>query len=456
MDIFEKELAIADATYEAAVNRIVSMDSIESMYMTEASGDGDSFFKKLIQAIKDFFKKIKDAINKKITSMKADHAIKKINKMQVKVIKGVKSYSDFEKVCKKYSKDIIAAFSDDIKGIYSAMNVSDIDKYYDDFSSVCDDFFDDFEDGLRNIPESKNAVVDVKKFYDVSCDDIENTTDTAISKLDDIDRKLEKEKEKSDDSSLINAKQSAVKKTGTKLTSVFKKIGNAMSRHKIATFTAVCTAAAAGSYVGGKAISKAMDNRERKRINKEVDPIYDILKTESVDDLLDDMISDLSGEYDSVTESYDDLPVTLEECIMEAGALQKYIKTKEDSLKADKEKLARLKKQVDKMSGEAYKKGKEKVDALQRKISEGETIPGNSTTFSSYKDKVRRTIDPEENNYYYRKEVKADRDAFKQATGGPTRRDPHDRAAGDRGHKTIPDKLKNINDKKRKQAESED
>ena len=80
--------------------------------------------------------------------MKADHAIKKINKMQVKVIKGVKSYSDFEKVCKKYSKDIIAAFSDDIKGIYSAMNVSDIDKYYDDFSSVCDDFFDDFEDGL--------------------------------------------------------------------------------------------------------------------------------------------------------------------------------------------------------------------------------------------------------------------------------------------------------------------
>ena len=295
MDIFEKELAIADATYEAAVNRIVSMDSIESMYMTEASGDGDSFFKKLIQAIKDFFKKIKDAINKKITSMKADHAIKKINKMQVKVIKGVKSYSDFEKVCKKYSKDIIAAFSDDIKGIYSAMNVSDIDKYYDDFSSVCDDFFDDFEDGLRNIPESKNAVVDVKKFYDVSCDDIENTTDTAISKLDDIDRKLEKEKEKSDDSSLINAKQSAVKKTGTKLTSVFKKIGNAMSRHKIATFTAVCTAAAAGGYVGGKAISNAMDNRERKRINKEVDPIYDILKTESVDDLLDDMISDLSG-----------------------------------------------------------------------------------------------------------------------------------------------------------------
>ena len=43
---------------------------------------------------------------------------------------------------------------------------------------------------------------------------------------------------------------------------------------------------------------------------------------------------------------------------MEAGALQKYIKTKEESLKGDKEKLARLKKQVDKMSGEAYKKGK--------------------------------------------------------------------------------------------------
>ena len=48
MDIFVIELAIADATYEATINRIVSMDSIESMYMTEASGDGDNFFKKLI------------------------------------------------------------------------------------------------------------------------------------------------------------------------------------------------------------------------------------------------------------------------------------------------------------------------------------------------------------------------------------------------------------------------
>ena len=459
MDIFEKELAIADATYEAAVNRIVSMDSIESMYMTEASGDGDNFFKKLIQAIKDFFKKIKDAINKKITSMKADHAIKKINKMQVKVIKGVKSYSDFEKVCKKYSKDIIAAFSDDIKGIYSAMNVSDIDKYYDDFSSVCDDFFDDFEDGLRNIPESKNAVVDVKKFYDVSCDDIENTTDTAISKLDDIDRKLEKEKEKSDDSSLFNAKQSAVKKTGTKLTSVFKKIGNAMSRHKIATFTAVCTAAAAG----GVAIKREMNNREvsgyMQGVKDTTDDLrkFGIIESASVDDLLDDMISDLSGGgYDSVTESYDDLPVTLEECIMEAGALQKYIKTKEDSLKADKEKLARLKKQVDKMSGEAYKKGKEKVDALQRKISEGERIPCKNDDYVTFDDYRRGIKNANQSKGDIRKLSSTAKNGFKQVTQGPTRKDPHDRAAGDRGHKTIPDKLKNINDKKAKQTKSED
>ena len=266
MDIFEKELAIAEATYEATVNRIVSMDNIESMYMTEASGDGDNFFKKLIQAIKDFFKKIKDAINKKIISMKADHAIKKINKMQVKVIKGVKSYSDFEKVCNKYSKDIVSAFSNDIKGIYSAMNVSDIDKYYNDFSSVCDDFFDDFETGLKNIPDSKNAVVDVKKFYDVSCDDIENTADTAISKIDDIDRKLEKEKEKTEDASIINAKQSAIKKTGTKLASVFKKIGNTISRHKIATFSIAC-----GILVAAPSIKNAKAHR---KFNKATEKLH--------------------------------------------------------------------------------------------------------------------------------------------------------------------------------------
>ena len=93
MDIFEKELAIADATYEATVNRIVSMDSIESMYMTEASGDGDSFFKKLIQAIKDFFKKIKDAVSKKLVEMKAKQAIDKIKKEGIKEIKGVKCIS---------------------------------------------------------------------------------------------------------------------------------------------------------------------------------------------------------------------------------------------------------------------------------------------------------------------------------------------------------------------------
>ena len=138
---------------------------------------------------------------------------------------------------------------------------------------------------------------------------------------------------------------------------------------------------------------------------------------------------------------------------MEAGALQKYIKTKEESLKGDKEKLARLKKQVDKMSGEAYKKGKEKVDALQKKIDKGETIPGTNMDFNYYRRGIENTKLSKGNDRRIASMAKND---FKQATQGPTRKDPHDRASGDRGHKTIPDKLKNINDKKAKQTKSED
>lgn len=423
MDIFEKELAIADATYEAAVNRIVSMDSIESMYMTEASGDGDNFFKKLIQAIKDFFKKIKDAVSKKLVDMKAKQAIDKIKKEGIKEIKGVKAYDDFDKLAKQTQKKIVESFTKHVKNIYSAKDEKDIKKSYETFQKEQDEIWKQHKISWGNLRSSKNVSHDLQCYYAHQCDEIDAAATKCEEKLAEIGNKLAKDKSSIEGSEatitgdLLNEKQQAVKKAGTKVSSVFQKLGNAISRHKIATFAIVC-----GILGAASAISES--------------------KFESVDDLLDEMISDLSGEYDSVTESYDDLPVTLEECIMEAGALQKYIKTKEESLKGDKEKLERLKKQVDKMSGEAYKKGAKKVHDLQVKIDKGERIPGSNITFNDYKRGVERAKQSKGTN----REVSYNaKNYFKQDTQGPTRKDRHDRAAGDRGHKTIPDKLKNIN-----------
>lgn len=501
MDIFEKELAIADATYEATVNRIVSMDSIESMYMTEASEDSDNFFKKLIQAIKDFFKKIKDAVSKKLVDMKAKQAIEKIKKEGIKEIKGVKAYDDFDKLAKQTQKKCVESFTKHVKNIYSAKDEKDIKKSYETFQKEQDEIWKQHKISWGNLRSSKNVSHDLQCYYGHQCDEIDAAATKCEEKLAEIGNKLAKDKSSVEGSEatitgdLLNAKQQAVKKAGTKVSSVFQKLGNTISRHKIATFVAACgilsTISSIQNAKADREYNEAVDKmreehlekrakmrrelneqqkEEWKKLNKErdkmlqehkkrMDEIENSInsKFESVDDLLDEMISDLSGGgYDSVTESYDELPLTLEDCIMEAGALQKYIKTKEESLKGDKEKLARLKKQVDKMSGEAYKKGKEKVDALQRKISEGERIPCKNDDYVTFDDYRRGIKNANQTKGDVRKLSSTAKNGFKQATQGPTRKDPHDRAAGDRGHKTIPDKLKNINDKKAKQTKSED
>lgn len=282
MDIFEKELAIADATYEAAVNRIVSMDSIESMYMTEASGDGDNFFKKLVQAIKDFFKKIKDAVSKKLADMKAKQAIEKIKKEGIKEIKGVKAYDDFDKLAKQTQKKIVESFTKHVKNIYSAKDEKDIKKSYETFLKEEDEIIKNHTNAWGNLRSSKNVYNDLQCYYGNQCDEIDGAANKCVDKLAEIGNRLAKDKSSIEGSEatikgdLINAKQQALKKAGTKISSVFQKLGNTISRHKIATFTAVCGAAVAGGYMNGVAIKK------------------EILESVSVDDLLDDMISDLS------------------------------------------------------------------------------------------------------------------------------------------------------------------
>ena len=295
MDIFEKELAIAEATYEATVNRIVSMDNIESMYMTEASEDSNGFFKRMIQAIKDFFKKIKEATNKKISSMKVNHAIEKIKKEGIKEIKGIKTYNEFDKLFKSTEKKVVEAFTRHIKNINSAKDENDIKKSYEAFVKEEDEIINEYDSSCGKISNSKNVASDIAKYQGVSCDEIESTAAWCLHKLDEFGNKLAKGKSSKDgyvansNGDLEKIKEEAVKKAGTKVTSSLQKLGNAMSRHKIATLTALCAAGYAGGYMSGVVIDKRERNRERKRIKEHDEPIYDILKTESVDDLLEEL-----------------------------------------------------------------------------------------------------------------------------------------------------------------------
>ena len=298
MDIFEKELAIAEATYEATVNRNVSIDAIESMYMTEASEDSNGFFKRMIQAIKDFFKKIKEAISKKLADMKAKQAIEKIKKEGIKEINGVKTYNEFDKLFKSTEKKVVEAFTRHIKNINSAKDENDIKKSYEAFVKEEDEIIKEYDSSCDKIANSKNVASDIAKYQGVSCDEIESTAAWCLHKLDEFGNKLAKEKsskegynansngelkkikEEGNESSIINAKQSAIKKAGTKVTSSLQKLGKAISQHKIATFTAVCATITVGAHASNRTLHKktkkmmdsiGKDMKDSKRFHKKVE-----------------------------------------------------------------------------------------------------------------------------------------------------------------------------------------
>ena len=82
----------------------------------------------------------------------------------------------------------------------------------------------------------------------------------------------------------------------------------------------------------------------------------------------------------------------------------------------------------------------------RKKIDEGETIPG-GTSFDYYKKQKKINDQAKGTDKGARTSLRSIKNQFRINTQGPVRRNIHDRVPG---HKTIPDKLKNINDKKSK------
>lgn len=287
MDIFEKELAIADATYEATVNRIVSMDSIESMYMTEASGDGDNFFKKLIQAFKDFIKKIKDTIKRKMEERELKKALKEITDAGIKEIELELDYDEYQAYIKKmyveqikelnkYAADIVKASSEkEINDI-----IEKIEKLYKNIDSYVE---------KKTQKKYKKDIVSLTRSMSTTStqffDELDNITLNTITKYSELAQKIEKDNKRD---ALLAKRKAAIKKCSNAVTNIGHKISSAFSKvnMKVIGKIAVIAGSAAAAGAGAKITYSAINKKKNSATTESV----------SVDDLLDDMISDLSGE----------------------------------------------------------------------------------------------------------------------------------------------------------------
>ena len=78
----------------------------------------------------------------------------------------------------------------------------------------------------------------------------------------------------------------------------------------------------------------------------------------------------------------------------------------------------------------------------RKKIDKGETIPVMNRSIDEIKQRKKDSEQSKGTDTCARSYVRVAKREFKEVTGGPTKKDPHDRDAGDREHKTIPDKLK--------------
>lgn len=281
-DIFNKEISIAEATFESAIKNIMAVDEVQSMYMTEAtSEETDSFFKKLIQAFKDFIKKIKDAIQKKIEDAKVKKAINKIKKEGIKELKGVKSYDEFDKLAKETNKKIINNFAKYTKKVCTTENENDILKYDIEAGKEYDDIVSTFNSKINDIRISKNIPEDISVLMGNNISQMDDECNNCLSKLRDITEKILKEKdiidgEEDNSNEIIDKKVSVLKKIGNKTVSAFQKIGSQISKHKIAFASAIVACTAGTAYM----VKSKNDVAEM---------------TESTDELLDSMISELES-----------------------------------------------------------------------------------------------------------------------------------------------------------------
>lgn len=299
----EKEIELAGFEFESTLANLINMDNIETFM--EAADESSTlskkekvkeFFNKIIQAVKDFFKKIKDTIDKKIKEKKVLEAINKIKREGIKMnkklkIDGMLNEKEIMKICNEQIKKVAEC----TKKVMSAKTTEEIDKLALDLSDDLNLIQDKVQIAVINGDITLDQTMQV--FKSNKALKIEDMTTNVMNKMMTIAderyvklKKLEKDSASTNaiasEQKLEEARVSALKRISISVSSFFKKVGTLLSSSKAKAIMAICGVAAAvgaGSYKNEK--KKKMQQKIQKRYNEQIH--------ESVDDAIDDMMSEI-------------------------------------------------------------------------------------------------------------------------------------------------------------------
>lgn len=304
--------------FEASMIDIMNIQDIQDEYMTESSSDGTNkikdFFDKIWQKIKSLFEKLKKAILDKIASVKLKAAISKIKKAGIKdatkiAAKGSRSDKELTKylskwftVIEKYQRKIITAkTTDEMDNLTDKMH-NEMDVISCAFDAATPKTIE-FSQLFYNVNNPTKIMDQVLDRVDKMNKDIQSVFDDRYKKLSDIElgnlKNTEVEKVV-DEKKVI---EQGSKKAGSALSSEASKLGNIISKHKMASIVALSALAASVSVATVKIGDKIRKNNFNKAVNQSLDEFQDLIDSgyfestsnadDTIDSLMDDMINNI-------------------------------------------------------------------------------------------------------------------------------------------------------------------
>ena len=282
-EIEERTLALYESTFDHHLSMIINEDAI---YTTESVGYYEESASDKIDAVKEFFSKLWDAIKKfcerstevikdKIAEIKQKRLIDKIEKSAIKNINNIKinNIDMTAKQIKEVSVTSIKLSAEYTKKVRSAKSTEEINKIETDFDEKLRRLNDELSvkkinkeipigDAFGNaLSEQGDWIVTysqdiIDKFNDQATDYA--TQVAKMEEQEEIDAEIAKRKE------VVEARKEAIKNFGTKTTAFFKKVKSKFTKTHLAVLGAIvatATTALAGKkmYDNHKAVSESVE-----------------------------------------------------------------------------------------------------------------------------------------------------------------------------------------------------
>lgn len=260
-EIEERTLALYESTFDHHLSMIINEDAI---YTTESEGSSyfsegvkeigqnvSDFFRKIIQAIKDFLNRSKELVKRKISEFKTKIMINAIAKAGIKNIKKVKITKKCVsvKVLKEYSKESIKLTAEYSKNVKLAKSIEEVQKYKSEFHVKVNHLGEEILEKTKENMTIEEVMGDDDPLNIEAGQWIDKYTEETLTRLEDIAKEHEKElrnlerdktkvghilntvkdeasKSVTEAKELLRCKKEAIKGLGTGVASFFKRIGS--------------------------------------------------------------------------------------------------------------------------------------------------------------------------------------------------------------------------------------